>query len=374
MGLIYLPMCARAGWEWNSEIAHSMSARLWHIKERLANRLSKRRKNSQGDVSKSAIAQSSGLRIQRLVLQLRQKPPPTTLSPMRGIFVRFAQPETNRPFMVIDDGWQASRQGEKSATNPWDRTNGKFGSTMADVAKRIKDLNARPGLWYRPLEAWPDAPDSWRLKNRHSVFDPSVPEVLVVIAENMKRFHTWGYELVKHDFSTNEISGQWGRGMGDQIGKDGWSFADRTHTTAEIVLNFYRTIREAAGDDTVIDGCNTISHLSAGIFELQRIGDDTSGQHWKSTKEMGVNCLAFRGPQNGAFYFVDADCAGLATAGAVPWEKNSQWLDLLARSGTPLFVSWPKRLVGAGAGKSVERCTFVGIPTAAVGRADRLDD
>jgi len=61
---------------------------------------------------------------------------------------------------------------------------------------------------------------------------------------------------------------------------------------------------------------------------------------------MGVNSLAFRAAQNGAFYLTDADCCGLAQTNAVPWDKNRQWLDLLARSGTPLFISWPQRLIG----------------------------
>ena len=266
----------------------------------------------------------------------------------------------NRPFMVIDDGWQANRQhgdviddGWQAKRqhvavtgDPWDRTNPAFGSTMPAVATAIKAMNARPGLWYRPLEAWPDAPESWRLKNRLECFDPTVPEVRKNIADNLRRFHSWGYELVKHDFTTNELTGQWGRDMGDKVGGDGWSFADRTRTTAEIILDLYRTIREGAGDDVLIDGCDTIGHLAAGVFELQRIGDDTSGNEWRRTRDYGVNTLAFRASQHGAFYFVDADCAGLAAAGAVPWEKNRQWLDLLSRSGTPLFVSWPKRLIG----------------------------
>jgi alpha-galactosidase len=252
----------------------------------------------------------------------------------------------NRPFMVIDDGWQANRQGGNDPGNPWEHTNAKFGSTMPEIAKAVKAMNARAGLWYRPLQAWPDCPAGWRLVGRPEVLDPSNPEVLKDIAQNIKRFHGWGYELVKHDFSTDEITGRWGNHMGDEITADGWSFSDRSRTTAEIILNFYRTLRAAAGNDVLLDGCNTISHLSAGIFELNRIGDDTSGKDWRRTKKMGVNCLAFRAAQNGAFYLVDADCSGLAQADAVPWDKNRQWLDLLARSGTPLFVSWPQRLVG----------------------------
>ena len=52
---------------------------------------------------------------------------------------------------------------------------------------------------------------------------------------------------------------------------------------------------------------------------------------------MGVNTLAFRLPQHGAFYDVDADCVGIN--GSIPWEKNRQWAEVIARSGTPLFLS-----------------------------------
>jgi alpha-galactosidase len=52
---------------------------------------------------------------------------------------------------------------------------------------------------------------------------------------------------------------------------------------------------------------------------------------------MGVNTLAFRGAQHGAFYGVDPDCVGVTND--IPWALNRQWLDLVARSGTMLFVS-----------------------------------
>ena len=68
-----------------------------------------------------------------------------------------------------------------------------------------------------------------------------------------------------------------------------------------------------------------------------RTGDDTSGRDWSRTKKMGINTLAFRSPQQGNFFDMDADCVGLTNA--IPWSLNRQWLDLLARSGTPLFVS-----------------------------------
>ena len=81
--------------------------------------------------------------------------------------------------------------------------------------------------------------------------------------------------------------------MVNELTDRGWSFTDRGRTTAEIVRALYEAIRASAGPAELI-GCNTIGHLGAGLFELQRIGDDTSGNEWSRTRKMGVNTLAFR--------------------------------------------------------------------------------
>ncbi len=116
-----------------------------------------------------------------------------------------------------------------------------------------------------------------------------------------------------------------------------WHFYDKTKTNAEITIEFYKLIQESVGDMYII-GCNTVSHLSAGLVHISRTGDDTSGKEWDRTKQMGVNTLAFRLAQNEAFYMCDADCVGILDD-YIPWEKNRQWLHLLSKSNTPLFVS-----------------------------------
>jgi alpha-galactosidase len=98
-------------------------------------------------------------------------------------------------------------------------------------------------------------------------------------------------------------------------------------------------------------GCNTFSHLSAGIFELNRIGDDTSGNEWARTLKMGVNALGFRLPQHNTFYAADGDCVGLTTK--IPWEKNKQWLRLLSESSAPLFISAQPEALGEEQKKAV---------------------
>ena len=254
-------------------------------------------------------------------------------------------PTNNPPFALIDDGWQV--KGEKTAA-PWSRTNPHFSSSlsMAEVAQRIREAGARPGIWVRPLQAYPNQPAAWRLSRDSHALDPTVPEVREYIRQTISRLRDWHYEIIKHDFTTEEITGLWGKDMLHQMTADGWAFADRSHTTAEVILDLYHDIRNAAGDHTLIIGCNTIGHLAAGIFEMQRIGDDTSGREWERTRKMGVNCLAFRAPQHGTFFAIDADCAGQsATDSTIPWSKNEQWLKLLSRSGTPCFLSFPREVI-----------------------------
>jgi len=250
----------------------------------------------------------------------------------------------NRPFAVIDDGWQPVRGNDKTGVGTWDRGNEKF-PDMPGLAVSVARAGARPGIWIRPLQAPADAPDTWRLPRDRQFLDPTVPEVRTKVEGDIARLRQWGFELVKHDYTTFDIFGRWGYQMGAAMTRDGWSFAaGPTRTTAEVITELYRTIRDAAGESLVI-GCNTVSHLSAGQFEICRVGDDTSGTEWARTRQMGVNTLAFRGVQHGAFYVADADCVGVTNA--VPWAFNRQWLDLLSRSGTMLFVSLAPDALGA---------------------------
>ena len=47
-------------------------------------------------------------------------------------------------------------------------------------------------------------------------------------------------------------------------------------------------------------------------MQINRTGDDTSGLQWERTRQIGINALAFRLPQNGSFYATGADCAGIS--------------------------------------------------------------
>jgi alpha-galactosidase len=253
-----------------------------------------------------------------------------------GHIVELSPQGGNRPFVVVDDGWQPERSAKGGNVGRWDRGNEKF-PDLSGLTESIRAKGARPGIWIRPLLAPDDTPQTWRLPRDQKILDPTIPDVRQKVAEDIARLHQWGFDLIKHDYSTVDILGRWGFEMGSDLTKGGWTFAaGPARTTAEVINELYATIRKAA-DDALIIGCNTVSHLSAGQFELCRAGDDTSGTDWSRTRKMGVNTLAFRGAQHGALYGVDPDCVGVTND--IPWSQNRQWLDLAARSGTMLFVS-----------------------------------
>lgn len=246
-----------------------------------------------------------------------------------------------KPFMVIDDGWeichhQSENDDEYYNGGPWEYHNRNFVG-MDKMAEEIKNEGAIPGLWFRPLWTVEKFPDDMilRFKGIKYVLDPSVPSVLEQIKKDISTFKKWGYKLIKFDFSSFDIFGKWGFQMDDSI--EECIFHDRTRTTAEIIKDMYAAMRSAAGDEVLLMGCNVFGHLATGYIDIQRTGDDTSGKDWERTKKYGVNTLAFRMGQHRSFFFVDADCVGITNA--ISWNKNREWLDALAKSGTPLFVS-----------------------------------
>ena len=245
-------------------------------------------------------------------------------------------PGLDRPYMVVDDGWAPN-----DTDGPWDRGGARF-PDMAALAEEIRALGVRPGIWFRPLSdigrGTAGMPDAARLMRDQSFFDPSHPATRELTRRDVERFtREWGYELIKHDFTNFDVFGYWGFQRETTMTDDGWHFYDRGRTSAEILTDYYRLIREAAGAETVLIGCNASGHLIAGMAHLNRTGDDTSGKEWERNRRYGVNTLAFRQLHDKAFFIGDADCVGIR--GEVPWSLNREWLRALARSGTPLFAA-----------------------------------
>lgn len=262
----------------------------------------------------------------------------------------FAEGLSNRPYSIIDAGW--TNKSKTNENSDWAEnfleSNTKFGD-MSKMADDIRRLDMKPGIWTRPMcGEFIKLSQSSRLIKRKSAYkllDPSIDENLAYIGNLFKTYRLWGYDIIKHDFTTQDFFGQMGFQaiMANQMATGHlWHFNDKSKTNAEILKGMFQTIRNDS-DNVILIGCNTVSHLSAGFFEIQRIaGDNTTAfegekGHWPRTKRNGLGTLAMRMPQNMKFYANDADCVALTKDD--PWYYNKQFLHLVSHSNTPLFVS-----------------------------------
>lgn len=276
-----------------------------------------------------------------------------------GLIAELSANTENRPYSVIDEGWAMGPYENRFGHGPW-VGNPRFGD-MAAFADRLKKLGVRPGIWFRPLTPLPDSPASWALSRDHAYLDPTIPDVQQHVSAHIRRFAGWGYEMIKHDFTTWDLCGLWGFQMGPSPTKDGWRLHDSWKTNAEVLTDLYKLIRDAAGQTKLI-GCNTVGHLAAGYHELQRIGDDTSGRSWNRNRRMGVNTLGFRAAQHHAFFEVDPDIVSITTQ--IPWPLVEQWMRLVSESGAALFVAIDPNIVQPAHREALKRAfTIAAKPT-----------
>ncbi len=239
------------------------------------------------------------------------------------------------PYMIIDDGWQLLQHTKGSYNyngGPWSMVNDRF-TSMEYTAKKIKEMGAKPGIWFRPLRTAVNVPEEaiskTPIKFDGIPLDCSHPYVLENVAKDVQMIRGWGYELIKHDFSTYDTIGRPGNPDSEH------KLYDNSITTCMALKKLYNTIQQNAGGAVVI-GCNTINHLSAGIHQVQRASDDTSGNHWALSRRNGVHCLV-RLPQNGTFFQHDPDCA--AFTHRVDHDINLDFLEACAITGATAIAS-----------------------------------
>ncbi len=249
----------------------------------------------------------------------------------------------NRPYMIIDDGWQkhrtVSKEGGDYIGGEW-LPNEKFGD-MKSLVDKIHDKGANAGLWFRPLLTREDVPEEQILTGGFGgkILDPSHPENLKKIQNDAERIRSWGFDLIKHDFTQIDM---FGNGLDSaQIVDDETKFTkkrvfyDKTKTNATILKNLYKAIAKGAGDADVI-GCDVFGHLSAGIHSIQRIGGDTSGRTFEITRSDGINSM-MRLPQNKTFFLADPDCAAFTKM--VDSKLNLDFLEMCAITGVATLAS-----------------------------------
>ena len=252
----------------------------------------------------------------------------------------------NRPYMIVDDGWQKNRKGEMGSYigGPWE-PNEKF-KDMKKLCDDVHKIGAKIGVWFRPLLTIDDIPEEMQFAKESGgiIMDPSHPETLKKVYEDAKKIRSWGFDLIKHDFTSIDVLGYIVHEKHDLLTLENREkpFYDRTKTTAQILKNLYKVIQEGAGDADVIT-CNVVGHLSAGISSIHRVGNDTSGMAWEWTRLDGVNSV-MRLPQNYTFFNVDPDCAAFTEK--VKNYINFDYLEMCAVTGMTTLASVTPKLFG----------------------------
>ncbi|MFA7231839.1 MAG: glycoside hydrolase family 36 protein [Victivallaceae bacterium] len=178
----------------------------------------------------------------------------------------------------IDMGWENN-------FGDWEANLEKFPSGMSRMAELIKAKNMCPGIWTAPLVISPESEvvkkyPSIVLRNHHGepcifkccrgncyTLDPFAPEAPKLLQEFYSRLKKWGYSYHKLDFMRAVF-----------IHNDA-NFYQPNVTRAEAYIRALKLIREALGDDAVINACGGLYDASAGLAEIIRSGADLRG-HW----------------------------------------------------------------------------------------------
>jgi len=256
-------------------------------------------------------------------------------------------------FLQIDDGWQISGR-DFTAHNP----KGKYPSGMKPTADAVTGAGFAAGIWLIPFGWDPKRPvfkdhQDWfvhrqdgslyEVKWAGTCLDMTHPRARAFVADVVSRItRQWGYKYIK-------IDGLW-TGMAAKIryprpeyGPDGLGdavFHDPSKTNVEAYRSGLGLVREAAGDDVFILGCNIAQNMrtlggSVGLVDGMRIGPDV-GANWGGI----LRCAR---PATNLYYwhgdvwFNDPDCLMLRPPLTV--DQARAWGSLIALSGQMVVVS-----------------------------------
>lgn len=212
-------------------------------------------------------------------------------------------------FIQIDDKWQLGEERNGPAKCFFaHHPKGPYPGGMRKPAEMIRSLGMTPGIWFMPFAADREDPFfkerwDWLVKDADgnpcwahwggTTLDTTRPEVREYLRDVVGRIaKDWGYGYFKMD-------GLW-MGTGalhryvnnayvadDQFGRA--RFFDEEKTPIEVYRDGLKLVRETAGADVFLLGCNVSQNMrtmagSYGLLDAMRIGPD-NGSEWGPLKE-----------------------------------------------------------------------------------------
>jgi len=202
----------------------------------------------------------------------------------------------------IDDKWQDGAQIEGPRKNfTTHRVDGPYPSGMAATAAKLELSGMAPGIWFMPFAGTWDDPffadkqDMFAQKDGKpyvvhwggTCFDLTHPKTRAYVYDVARRIaHDWGYKYFKLDgLWTGMATGMCYVNTGYKDDELGWTKLHDPHVThVQAYRDGLKLVREAAGPDVFILGCNVAQNMrvlgaSFGLVDAMRIGPD-NGRDW----------------------------------------------------------------------------------------------
>jgi hypothetical protein len=208
----------------------------------------------------------------------------------------------------IDDKWQAGWKRSNPSSPKKNFTThdpaGPYPGGMKAAADRIKSLGLTPGIWFMPFAGTAGDPFfdqhlDWFAKNPEgkpydtpwggTCLDLTHPGAREYVRDITSRIcREWGYQYIKIDgLWTGTATKQLYVNSGykpDDIGEA--VFSDPEKTSIEAYRSGLKLVREAAGENVFILGCNAPQNMrtyggSFGLVNAMRIGPDNKAE-WAS--------------------------------------------------------------------------------------------
>lgn len=208
-------------------------------------------------------------------------------------------------YFQIDGGWE-SNVGTATTEIP-EHDSAKFPHGMRWLAETIRSKGVKPGLWIRPFKGWGDSEGTpeWARGPTLDISHPDARNWLSQLARRLVR--EWGYEYLKFDFVTYDLYGCWGMELPENKGRLG-TVAGDTITNITAYRLALEALREGAGEECFLLGCNCLLAPAFGIVDGMRIGDDVSAADWERTVLMGAKSVAPLQFLHGNVWWNDPDC------------------------------------------------------------------
>jgi hypothetical protein len=182
-------------------------------------------------------------------------------------------------YVQIDDGWQGTGHG-LGENRDWSTINNRFPGGMDGLARYIKSLGLKPGIWLAPhgqsnasvVKSHPgvfmtkqdgtSASSTWE---GTYLVDPSAPEAQTYLKNLFTKLSGWGYEYFKIDGQPIVVR---------EYRTKKEFMKSQAIDSDELYRGTLESIREAIGPDRYLLGCWVIPLEGVGLMNGSRIGAD----------------------------------------------------------------------------------------------------